>query len=311
MTKAVAHPNIALVKYWGKQDRPGNLPVTPNLSLTLDGLMTETDIRAADTDRLVINGVAQSNAKIAQFLATLRDSYDIPPIEIVTTNNFPTGAGLASSASGFAALMIAINQHCNLGLSTAALSTWARQGSASAARSFYGGYVSLTGPDWQAASLAPASHWPVNIVVAITSERTKLVGSTEGMRRTAATSPFFDTWVKTADTDYTAAAAAIQARDFTQLAAIAEHNCLKMHSIMLTSKPSLSYWNGATVACMDTVRSLRDEGLSAFFTIDAGPQVKVICTPAHSARVQNALANTPGVLTTYLCGLGDGARIIE
>lgn len=311
MTKAIAHPNIALVKYWGKQDRAGNLPATPNLSLTLDQLATETLVSDSDEDRLILNGTARTDPKISAFLIAMRRRYEIPPLYIVTTNNFPTGAGLASSASGFAALTTAINQHCKLGLSPAVLSTWARQGSASAARSIFGGFVSLTGPDWQAESLADKNHWPLQIVVAITSEATKQVGSTEGMRRTAATSPFFSSWVETADADYKAAVGAIEERNFELLATISEHNCLKMHSIMLTSSPALSYWNSATVACMDTVRKLRSDGASAFFTIDAGPQVKVICAPEHATAVQDALQSTPGVLTTILCGLGDAARIVE
>ncbi len=311
MTKAIAHPNIALVKYWGKQDQTGNRPATPNLSLTLNQLATETVVSDADRDQLILNGAAHADPKISAFLATLRRRYDIPPLDIVTTNNFPTGAGLASSASGFAALTTAINRHCELGLSAHVLSTWARQGSASAARSIFGGFVSLTGPDWQAEPLAEKGHWPLKIVVAITSEAKKQVGSTEGMRRTAATSPFFSSWIETADADYNAAAGAIEERNFDQLATISEHNCLKMHSIMLTSLPALNYWNSATVACMDTVRKLRGDGASAFFTIDAGPQVKIICTPEHATQVQGALQRTPGVITTILCGLGDAARIVE
>ncbi|MDG2278198.1 MAG: diphosphomevalonate decarboxylase [Pseudomonadales bacterium] len=311
MTKAIAHPNIALVKYWGKQDKPGNLPATPSLSITLDGLVTETVLADAATDRFVINGQQQQDAKVADFLTTLRQSHAVPPLEIVTINNFPTGAGLASSASGFAALMTAINTHCQLGLNSDLISEWARQGSASAARSVYGGFVNLAPPLWRASPAASTNHWPLNVVIAITSEEKKAVGSTEGMRRTPATSPFYDAWEQGAAEDYTTASNAIARRDFSALAGVAELSCLKMHSIMLTSTPTLSYWNPSTVACMDEVRRMRAAGIATFFTIDAGPQVKAVCLPDSVAQVRSALSEVPGVLATHVCALGGAARVLD
>ena len=311
MTTAVAHPNIALIKYWGKQDKPGNLPATPNLSITLDELITTTEVSNGDRDEFILDGVQQDDAKVTQFLSTLRTNFDIPPLTIQTQNNFPTGAGLASSASGFAALMLAINEHCQLNLSREALSEWARQGSASAARSLFGGFVSLVPPLWRAQPAATAAHWPLNVVIAITSESKKPVNSSEGMRRTAATSPFYKAWIRGAGDDYADASEAIANKDFPKLAQVAELNCLKMHSLMLTSVPTLAYWNAATQDCMETVRALREEGTNAFFTIDAGPQVKVVCEPDATDRVADAMAQTSGVLRTVCCGLGEGARIIE
>ncbi|NKC01670.1 MAG: diphosphomevalonate decarboxylase [Pseudomonadales bacterium] len=311
MTKALAHPNIALIKYWGKQDKLGNFPATPSLSITLDGLVTETVLTDGSTDRFVINGKEQDDPKVAGFLGALRASLSVPPLEIETVNNFPTGAGLASSASGFAALMTAINAHCQFGLSTEMMSDWARQGSASAARSMYGGFVSLVPPLWRAYPAANVDHWPLNVVIAITSEEKKDVGSTEGMRRTAATSPFYPAWVKDAPEDYATASEAIAQRDFAALAGVAELSCLKMHSIMLTSVPTLSYWNPTTLSCMDGVRDMRRNGIAAFFTIDAGPQVKVVCLPDSVEQVQATLRDIPGVLTTKVCALGGNARILD
>lgn len=311
MTRAIAHPNIALIKYWGKQDKPGNLPATPNLSVTLDGLTTTTQITEAAQDRFVINGEVTQDQKIAQFLQRLRTAFDIPPLEIETENNFPTGAGLASSASGFAALMVAINHLCELGLNPEYTSEWARQGSASAARSLFGGFVSLVPPTWRAQPAASIGHWPLNIVIAITSESGKSVSSTEGMQRSSETSPFYNVWLRGAGDDYAEASDAIAARDFAKLAAVSELNCLKMHSVMLTSVPTLSYWNAATIQCMDSVRALRGQGVMAFFTIDAGPQVKVMCQPQDVTAVEDALSRTPGVLRTVTCALGEGARIVD
>ena len=311
MTRALAHPNIALIKYWGKQDKPGNLPATPNLSITLDSLTTTTEITEGKQDAFIINGTPQQDAKVDQFLATVRGTFDVPPLKVESANNFPTGAGLASSASGFAALMMAISHHCDLGLNREYISEWARMGSASAARSLFGGFVSLTPPVWRAQPAASLTHWPLKVVIAITSEDKKKVNSSEGMQRTAATSPYFKTWVRGAGDDYAEATDAIATRDFAKLSEVAELNCLKMHSLMLTSVPTLSYWNAATVNCMDKVRELREAGHPAFFTIDAGPQVKVVCEPDHVEAVQTAIEQTPGVLRTVTCGLGDGAQILD
>ena len=308
-TTACAHPNIALVKYWGKQDKPGNLPSTPNLSITLSELTTTTTVSFAEADQLTLNGNVVGDTKVARFVGALRNKYDIPPIQIESTNNFPTGAGLASSASGFAALITALNYHCQLGLDPELMSDWARQGSASAARSIYGGFVALVPPLWRAELFAPASHWDLSVVVAITSDSAKSVSSTAGMKLSAATSPYYKTWVRSAPDDFSAAFEAIEKRDFERLTEVAELSCLKMHSVMLTSVPTLNYWNAATLACMDTVRALRAQHTPAFFTIDAGPQVKVICLPQDVAAVEQALAATPGVIRTISCGLGAGARL--
>jgi diphosphomevalonate decarboxylase len=147
---ACAHPNIALIKYWGKAPTEGNVPATPSLSVTLDTLTTRTEVVLADADTLYLNGEPAQDAKVTGCLTDLRSRYAIPPVEVRTGNDFPTAAGLASSASGFAALVTAIDALCGLGMSAAERSTWARRASASAARSIFGGFVTLTGPEWQA-----------------------------------------------------------------------------------------------------------------------------------------------------------------
>jgi diphosphomevalonate decarboxylase len=310
VTTAAAHPNIALVKYWGKAAAAGNIPATPNVSITLSDLVTTTSVTDAEQDLVLLNGSAVSDSKISSFLELLRANFELGPLRIETDNNFPTGAGLASSASGFAALVTAINTHAELGLDSAALSTWARQGSASAARSIYAGFVSLAPPAWQAEPVADEHHWPLNTVVAVTSEMVKSVSSSIGMERSRQTSPYYDSWVSSSPDDYASAVNAIARRDFEQLSQVAELSCLKMHSVMLTSTPALAYWNPATVACMEAVRQLRGAGTGVFFTIDAGPQVKAICLPEHTQRVSDALQDVPGVKRTFTCGMGDGARVL-
>lgn len=309
-TTAIAHPNIALVKYWGKQDKPGNFPATPNLSITLSELTTQTSVSDNEQDEFWLNDQLISDTKVEKFLQQLRAEHDVPGLKIESSNNFPTGAGLASSASGFAALITAINQHAKLGLNAESLSQWARLGSASAARSIFGGVVALMPPVWRAESIFSTSHWPLETVVAITSDAKKTIGSTQGMQRSRDTSVFYRQWVSTSSDDFAVAYEAINDRNFNSLAVIAELSCLKMHSVMLTSIPTLSYWNPATIACMDTVRSLRADGVDVFFTIDAGPQVKAICLPESTTAVEHALQATPGVQRTVRCGMGAGAQII-
>ena len=310
-TQAIAHPNIALVKYWGKQERAGNFPATPNVSITLSTLTTHTQVADAETDGFFLSGVQMEDNKINKLLAELREVFTIQPLRIDSHNNFPTGAGLASSASGVAALVTAINAHCQLGLSTELLSGWARRGSASAARSICGGFVALVPPLWSAQSLYPIEHWPLNIIVAVTSEAPKAITSTLGMDASRLTSPFYKTWLNGATDDFAEANDAIARQDFPRLGAIAELNCLKMHSVMLTTQPTLNYWNPATIACMETVRKLREQGHGVFFTIDAGPQVKAICLPDDTQAVQTALDKVPGVIRTINCTIGTGARVLE
>ena len=310
MTTAHAHPNIALVKYWGKQEKPGNLPATPNLSISLAGLTTVTHVSDAPSDTFILNSKETSDPKLVRWLEALRGTFDVPPLQIDSGNDFPTSAGLASSASGFAALITAINAHCDLGLNQEMCSEWARVGSASAARSIFGGFVALVPPQWQAIPMAKRDHWPLEVVVAVTSNEPKSVNSGEGMERSRLTSPYYNAWVRDATTDFAAASEAIERRDFLSLAAVAELNCLKMHSIMLTSQPTLSYWTPASLACMDRVRSLREEGHDVFFTVDAGPQIKAVCLPASADAFASALSETPGVLEVIRSSLGEGARVV-
>ena len=309
-TVAEAHPNIALVKYWGKQARPGNYPATPSLSITLDTLATLTEVSDAPVDEFFLNDEQDRNAKVAACLEALRTRYDIPPLCIRSANNFPTAAGLASSASGFAALVCAIDAHCELKLDKAELSTHARHASGSAARSMFGGFVSLCEPDWTAVELCGPEVWPLVTVIAITATEPKLTSSSEGMRISAATSPFYPAWITSAQADFRQGVEHVTRQDFASLAALAEQSCLKMHGLMLSSQPGLVYWNAATIDCIQLVRTMRADGLAVFFTVDAGPQVKAVCLPEFAAEVRDALSTIPGVLRTMTAGLGEGARIL-
>jgi diphosphomevalonate decarboxylase len=310
VTVTRAHPNIALVKYWGKASGEGNVPATPSLSITLDSLTTTTEIRDADADIFELDGRPVADAKVTECLANLRRRHTVPPLHIRSRNNFPTAAGLASSASGFAALVTAIDAHCNLHLTSRLRSDYARQASGSAARSIFGGFVALRGPNWQAEMLAAPADWPLKVVIAIAAAKAKAVSSSEGMRRSAATSPYYPSWVTSTGQDFETAISLVAHRDFAGLAELAEFSCLKMHGLMLSSRPGLIYWNPATVACMHRIRELRSNGLPVFFTIDAGPQVKAVCLPDAAAEVAAALAEVDGVHEILVSGLGEGAVLV-
>jgi diphosphomevalonate decarboxylase len=310
-TTARAHPNIALIKYWGKQAGPGNVPAAPSLSITLDELCSTTEVADGDEDRIILNGTLADDPKITACLARLRAEFDIPPLNIRTENNFPTAAGLASSASGFAALITAIDAHCRLGLSDRQRSVHARQASGSAARSIYGGFVGLSDPEWCAEPLLEPGDWPLRVVIAITDEARKTVSSSVGMQRSEQTSPYYPAWVRTTRDDYHHALKALEARDFGALIDLAESSCLKMHAVMQSSQPAMLYWRPATLACIHAIRDLRGSGEQVLFTIDAGPQVKAVCTPDSADRVASTLAAVPGVLSIRTVGLGAGAQLID
>ncbi len=319
---AVAHPNIALVKYWGKSDAERNIPAMGSLSITLDGLTTTTTVRAdpdLDRDQFFLDGreAPAMAARVTACLDRLRrvaGTRDFAVVESV--NDFPTGAGLASSASGFAALVVAADAALGAELDHAHLADLARQSSGSAARSLYGGFVELcltgdeTRPTATRQILDPAA-WPLRVAIAVTDTGPKEVGSSEGMVHSEKTSPFYEAWVVSAGSDLAAARSAVEQRNFAALAEISESSCLAMHAVMLSSRPGLLYWNGATVECLRRVRELRRADVPVFFTVDAGPQVKAVCLPEALARVVAELETVPGVDNVLASGLGGGARVVE
>ena len=318
---ARANVNVALVKYWGKRDPALNLPATGSISLTLDGLGTEAAVGfgGGQADRLVIDGVdaaGEEARRVVRFLDLVRAAARRHERgKVVMRSTVPRGIGLASSAAAFAALALAASRAAGLALDPSGLSALARRGSGSAARSIFGGFVEwhrgerADGVDSFAEPLAPVDHWDLRTIVAITSTAPKAVSSRDGMLRTAA-SPFYPAWVAGAEADLAEARAAIRARDLEALGLVAEHSALKMHAAALAARPPLVYWRAATVECMHRVWALRTDGVAAFFTIDAGPQVKVLCAPEDAARVAAVLESVPGVERILECGPGRGAEVI-
>jgi len=318
---ARAGANFALVKYWGKADARLNVPAVGSISITLDALYTETEVElmpAQRSDELVLDGKRRDDdlVKISACVDLLRRKAGVDTrVRVVTRNNFPTGAGLASSASGFAALVRAAEAAFGLTLSARERSVVARQGSGSAARSIFGGFVEMhagtaaDGNDSFAEPLLESKEWPLEVVIAVTAKGEKEIGSRSGMTRSATSSPYYAAWVAGQPPDLAAARGAIGARDFTALAEVAEHNCLKMHAAALAAQPPLVYWNGATVECLHAVRRLRAGGVPVFFTIDAGPQLKAVCLPGARGEVERTLRGVPGVLELLTSALGPGAEL--
>lgn len=318
--RAIARANIALSKYWGKVDTTYNLPAVPSLSLTLDGLVTDTTVEFVEglaEDRLELDGRAASpkeTKRVTTMLDRVRASAGVPFKALVTSvNKFPTASGLASSASGFAALAAASTAALGLDYPEAKLSNLARWSSASAGRSIFGGFAELpAGKPGQktlsAKPVADADHWDVRIVVAVTAQGPKDVGSTEGMERSRSTSPFYDAWVERAPGIHATVKRGVKKRDLDAVGPAMEQSTFAFHSCGLTAIP-IVYFQPATLAALATVRRLRDAGIPVYATMDAGPHVKALCLAADAPKVKRALEKTEGVLRTIVAKPGPGVEV--
>ncbi len=317
---AIAHPNIALVKYWGKRDIPLNLPAAGSLSLTLAGIRTRTTVLRADAYSMSLGGEEIVGKKAERVFAFLRRMQALSEykggLRIESDNDFPTAAGLASSSSGFAALTLAADAVLQTEMSPQDLSVWSRIGSGSAARSIFGGIVEMAagervdGTDAYASQVVDENHWPMSCVIALTTTGEKPYGSTEAMNHTSDTSPYFGPWIESVAPDVHEAKTAIMGRDFAHLAQIVERSCLRMHASAMAADPGILYWNGLTVEVIHHVRALRKGGLGVCFTIDAGPHVKVFCAQSDEDKVKAALADLPGVQGVIATRGGPGAYLV-
>jgi len=317
--RARAGANIALIKYWGKRSAPSlNLPATSSLSVTLDGLQTMTEVSVCadfSAHEVLLNDEAIDDTRLIAFLDHIRGLAGslAPYARVVSRNTFPTAAGLASSASGYAALTLAATRAYGLEVEANSLSVLARMGSGSAPRSLWGGFCIMhrgerdDGLDAIAKPLLDVESWPLEVVIAITEHGPKAVSSRAGMKHTMATSPYYSAWVEHNEAKLSDATTAVLAKDFEKLADLSEASALQMHASAMAAEPGVLYWNSATMACLHAIRDLRAQGQGVFFTVDAGPQVKAICLPGTSVEVANVLRGMPGVLDVYCTRLGPGA----
>ena len=316
---AQAFSNIAFIKYWGNRDNELRLPVNGSISMNLDGLLTKTSVSftSAKQDSLTINGSEISGKgleRVSYILDLVRGMANISErAEVTSENNFPAGAGIASSAAAFAALALAASKAAGLDLPEPELSVLARRGSGSASRSIPGGFV-----EWQmgkdeadsyAYSIAPVDHWNLVDCVAIVSATHKKTGSTEG-HAIAGTSPLQAARVADVPRRLEICRNAILQRDFEAFANIIEHDSDMMHSVMMTSNPPLMYWQAATVEIFHLVKEWRASGLPVGYTVDAGANVHVLTLGENAKEVERRLRELPGVSDVLVAGVGGPARLV-
>ncbi|WP_373894735.1 diphosphomevalonate decarboxylase [Virgibacillus natechei] len=321
---AKAHTNIALIKYWGKRNESLILPTNSSLSLTLDGFHTTTTVEFQEdlaTDHFTINDESisgESYNRVRAFLDLIRQMMGKTDLyaDVHSINKVPTAAGFASSASGFAALAAAASRAIGLNLNDQELSRLTRQGSGSATRSIYGGFAQwqkgelADGSDSYAVPIAPQDHWDIRVAAVVLSDAAKSVSSREGMKRTVETSPFYDGWLSSVTDDLEQIKEGIMTRDFEKTGQIAEANCLKMHATTLGASPPFTYWTDKTVDVMQTVQAMRAKGIPAYFTIDAGPNVKVLYLPENEKTVEKTLREIPGAEDVILSKSGQGVSFL-
>lgn len=320
MATAKAHTNIALVKYWGKRDQDLILPQTDSLSLTLDEFYTTTTVDFDDHlahDQVTIDGQLlsdQAAQKVHHVLDLVRQQAQITaPARVDSHNHVPMAAGLASSASAFAALAGAASQAAGLQLSRRDLSRLARRGSGSATRSIYGGLV-----EWQrghddatsyAVPVMEKVDFGIEMLAIMIDTKQKKISSRYGMQQSVATSPYYQLWPTVVAHDMTAIKAAIADHDIDKIGQIAESNALRMHALTLSADPGFTYFTGETLTAIRAVRALREQGLPCYFTMDAGPNVKVIYDRQYRQALYTALAHQFGAQRLVVAKPGPGIQI--
>ncbi|MHA1829694.1 MAG: diphosphomevalonate decarboxylase [Candidatus Heimdallarchaeaceae archaeon] len=325
---AIANANIALVKYWGKRNKELMLPNNGSISMTTEGLCAHTTVEFDEKytqDQLVLNGneikpgTEDYDDYVGKFLSVVRQiSGTNLKVKIVSNNNFPTASGLASSAAGFAALAAAVSKALNLPMDAKNLSMLARRGSGSATRSVLGGFVEWKrgekedGSDSYAEQIVDENFWPeFRMIICVTSKKEKKIKSRAGMAQTVKTSPMYKAWLETVDNDLETVRKAILEKDFTTVGKTAEENCLKMHATMITTKPPIIYWNAGTMEIIHAVMDWRDEGLESYFTIDAGPQVKIMCLEKDVNEIVKRVKQFSHIEDVIITKPGSGVKIVD
>ncbi|WP_125703433.1 diphosphomevalonate decarboxylase [Lacticaseibacillus daqingensis] len=296
MTTARAHTNIALIKYWGKRDAALMLPYTSSVSLTLADFYTDTTVvfdPALPADTFTLADQVRPTTKVTPFLDLVRAQAGLTTrARVRSVNHVPTAAGLASSASAYAALALAASRAAGLTLDAQALSRLARRGSGSATRSLFGGLsVWHRGHD-DATSFAealPATTLPLRMVVVLVNAGPKPVSSRALMANTVATSPYYPAWVTHNEAAAAAMIQALAANDFPAIGHLTEQSAMQMHAAIMAADPAFTYFEPETLTVWQTVQALRAQGVPAYATMDAGPNVKILTLAPHVDAVQAAL----------------------
>lgn len=317
---AVAPSNIAFIKYWGRKNEKLRLPTNGSISMDLSDLVTTTTVEFSsdlEEDIVIINKQTLGNEKekVVNHLDRVRKLANInQKAKVVSENNFPTGTGLSSSSSGFAALTVACVNAAGLKLSEKELSILARQGSGSACRSIPDGFVEWLDGDTSktsyAVSLYPPDYWNIVDVVAIVSTGQKDVSTSEG-QKSAFSSPFYSVRLERIKDKLQELKHAIKTKDFTKFGEITEVEALELHAIMLTSNPSLIYWTPGTLELMKCVKKWRAEGLEVYFTVNTGQNIHLLAQKRDLENLQRKLKEVKEVLNTIINYPSKGAYIIQ
>lgn len=318
---AKAPANIAFIKFWGKKDEILRLPMNDSISMNLSGAYTTTSVeflKELRSDAIVLDGKTlegKEKERVIKHLDLLRSLAKVTyKAKVVSSNNFPKGTGMASSASGFAALTMSASKALGLDLSTKKLSVLSRLGSGSACRSVPDGFVlwkeGSGSESSYAYSIYPPEYWDIRDVVALVGEADKKVSSTEGHSRVES-SPFYKARIIDIKKKVTALKNAFKFKDFNKFGEIIEEEAINMHTVMMTSDPPLFYWMPKTLEIIQAVREWREKGLEAYFTIDAGPNVHVICLGKDANRVKNKLVKLGGLKNVIINKPAQGVRIVK
>lgn len=309
---AIAPSNIAFIKYWGKKDEELRLPENGSISMNLSNLTTATTVEFSakfKEDEVVINGAGILAKRVVEHLDRVRKLAGINlKAKVVSNNNFPDGTGLSSSASGFATLTLAATKAIGLNLDEKELSILARQGSGSACRSIPDGFVEWAGEG--AESLYPQDYWKIIDVVAVISQEKKHVSSTEG-QKFASSSPFFQTRLDNIGEKIKRFKKVLSTKNFTKFGEIIESEALELHAIMLTSTPSLIYWQPETVKLMKLVKKWRDEGLEVYFTVNTGQDIHLITEEKNKEILVERLKKIKEVKKIIVNQPSAGARLSD
>lgn len=317
---AIAHANIALIKYWGKKDPKLNLPENSSLAVNLSNLTSTTTVAFSDDfdeDSFSINATRE-NIEIERLIAHINLIRDLAStkqkVKVVSENNFPTATGLASSASGFAALTLAAIAALGLKLSEKELSLLARRGAGSACRSIPDGFTEWVAGTSDKTSYAQtvfdANHWNIAILAVIVNQEKKVVSNTVG-HTLAQTSPFYQTRLLRVPKKIKAMKQAIEDKNFALFGKILEADAIELHVITLTSDPAIIYWDPATIRIMKLCQTLRQQGLPVYFTFDAGPQPVLFCLQKDAKKLETIIRSTKGVLDIIVNKPAEGARLID
>ncbi len=315
---AIAPSNIAFTKYWGRKDEKLRLPANSSIAMCLSNLLTITTVELSPTykkDQIIINGV-QETGEVERVIKHLDHIRKIAGINLkakmVSKNNFPSGTGLASSASGFAALTLAAVKAAGITLSEKQISILARQGSGSACRSIPSGFVEWLDGDTSDTSYAiqifPSNWWKIANVVAIISQKKKEVSSSIG-HQAAYSSPFMATRVANMPEKNKLIKKLIKEKDFKKFGELIEREALEFHAITLTQNPPLIYWTPGTVLLMKLIQKWRNEGLLVFFTLDTGQDIHLICERKNVEKVKAKLKQVEEVKKIIVNTPGGGTRL--